>query len=211
MAEYGDAYLYANEVFETLQSGASATISTGERLELPPQEGVEVPQLFTAQSSADYPRAIWRPAYYGNYTNANRGAVKIDIVVIHVAEGSFSGTISWFQDPGSNVSAHYVVGRSGEVAQCVHNEDIDWHAGNWNYNTKSIGIEHAGYADNPETWTPRLYRSSAKLSAYLSRRFNIPVNRRHFIGHREVPGVTKTCPGRYFNFDKYLRLVRRYK
>jgi hypothetical protein len=26
-----------------------------------------------------------------------------------------------------------------------------------------------------------------------------------------VPGVNKTCPGRYFNFDRYLRLIRRYK
>jgi N-acetyl-anhydromuramyl-L-alanine amidase AmpD len=93
----------------------------------------------------------------------------------------------------------------------VRNEDIAWHAGNWKYNKKSIGIEHAGYAGNPHTWTTRMYRSSARLSAYLSRRYNIPVDRRHFIGHREVPGVNKTCPGSYFNWDRYLRLVRRHR
>jgi N-acetyl-anhydromuramyl-L-alanine amidase AmpD len=133
------------------------------------------------------------------------------MVIVHVAQGSYSGTISWFKYGPSNVSAHYVVARDGRVAQCVRNEDIAWHAGKWRYNRKSIGIEHAGYAGNPNTWTTRMYRSSAKLSAYLSRRFNIPVDRRHFIGHRQMPGVNRTCPGRYFDWDRYLRLVRHYE
>jgi len=208
VAEYGGGDLYAQEVFETMKSGASATISTGESLQLAPQD-VEVPQLFyTAQSSADYGRAVWRPAYRGNYTNANRGAPTIDYIIIHIAQGSYSGTISWFQNPRSNVSAHYVVGRRGYVAQCVHNEDIAWHAGDWHYNRKSIGIEHAGYAN--QRWTDRMYHSSAKLSAYLCRRFNIPV-KHHIIGHRSVPGVATRCPGRRFNRDRYHRLVRRYR
>ena len=210
VAEYGGIDLYAVEVYEALEEGASATISTGESLELAPQD-VEAPQVFTTQGKADYRGAVWRPAHRSNYTNRNRGAKQIDMVIIHVAQGSYSGTISWFQYGGSDVSAHYVVGQKGQVAQCVRNEDIAWHAGNWEYNKKSIGIEHAGYAGDPDTWTNRLYRSSAKLSAYLSKRYNIPVDRRHFIGHREVPGVDKTCPGSYFNWEKYLRLVRRYR
>ena len=205
VAAYGGNDLYAQEVFETLKSGASATISTGEHLELAPQE-VEVPQLYTAQSS-DYRGAAWRPAHGSNRTNANRGAAKIDFIVIHIAQGSYSGTISWFQNPKSNVSAHYVVGRSGQIAQCVRNEDIAWHAGNWKYNKRSIGIEHAGYASHK--WTDRMYRSSAKLSARLCKRFNIPV-RHHIIGHRAVPGVATRCPGRSYNRRRYLRLVRRY-
>ena len=205
VAEYGDGDLYAQEVFETLKSGASATISTGERLELPPQE-VEVPQLYTAQS-LDYARAAWRPAYPGNYTNDNRGAPVIDYIVIHIAQGSYSATIGWFQDPRANVSAHYVVGRGGQVAQCVRNEDVAWHAGNWWYNKKSIGIEHAGYAG--ARWPAKMYRSSARLSARLCKRFNIPVYR-HIIRHRSVPGVATNCPGRGYNRYRYLRLVRRY-
>jgi hypothetical protein len=219
VADYGDTELYAVEVYETLKDGASATISTGESLKLEPQEGVEVPQVFTAQSNANYGRALWRPAYRGNYTNAHRGVPKIDLIVIHVAQGSYSGTINWFQDPRANVSAHYVVSRGGRVAQCVHNEDIAWHAGYWRTNTKSIGIEHAGYIGNRRSFTRRMYRSSARLSAYLSRRFNIPVDRRHIIGHNQVPGCPGpgggvTChrdPGRHWNWDRYMRLIRRYR
>ena len=207
VAEYGGSELYAQEVFEALDSGVSATISTGERLRLAPQE-VEVPQLYTAQSTANYRRAVWRPAYRGNYTQATRGALIIDFIVIHIAQGSYSGTISWFQNPRANVSAHYVVGRTGRISQCVHNADIAWHAGNWKFNRKSIGIEHAGYGSH--RWTDRMYRSSAKLSAYLCRRFNIPVRRHYIRGHRSVPKVATRCPGRLFDKDWYLRLVRHY-
>ena len=28
----------------------------------------------------------------------------------------------------------------------VAEQDIAWHAGNWDYNTRAIGIEHEGYA-----------------------------------------------------------------
>jgi hypothetical protein len=210
MVEYGGIDLYAVEVYETLESGASATISTGERVELPPQD-VEVPQTLTTQGRrADYRRADWRPAYRGNYSNRDRGNKHIDRVILHIAQGSYSGTISWFKNPDSNVSAHYVVGEKRRVAQCVRNEDIAWHAGNWKYNRKSIGIEHSGFAGNPRAFKGK-YETSARLSAYLARRYNIPVDRRHFVLHRNVPGVTKTCPGRHFDYDKYLRLVRRYK
>ena len=208
VADYGDTELYAIEVYETLKEGASSTISTGESLELPPQKGVEVPQLVTTASGrADYRKARWRPASPRNYTNAHRGAAKIDMIVIHVAQGGFSATINWFQNPIARASAHYVVGRKGAVAQCVHNADIAWHAGWWKTNKKSIGIEHAGYAG--ARWPAKMYRSSARLSARLCKRFNIPVYR-HIIRHRSVPGVATNCPGRGYNRYRYLRLVRRY-
>jgi N-acetyl-anhydromuramyl-L-alanine amidase AmpD len=92
----------------------------------------------------------------------------------------------------------------------VRNEDIAWHAGHWWYNKRSIGIEHSGYASSPGAFRGK-YRTSAKLSAYLARRYNIPVDPKHVVLHRNVPGVNKTCPGRYFDYHTYLRLVRRYK
>jgi hypothetical protein len=219
VADYGDTELYAQEVYETLKSGASLTNSSGETIELVPQEGVEVPQIVTIQSRADYRRAVWRPAYRGNYTNANRGAARIDMIVIHVAEGSYSAAINWFQHPRANASAHYVVDRKGHEAQCVKNEDIAWHAGWWKTNKRSIGIEHAGSIGNPRSFTRKMYRSSARLSAYLCRRFNIPVDRRYIIGHNEVPGCPGrgggvSChrdPGRHWNWNKYIRLIKRYK
>ncbi len=219
VAEYGDTDLYAVEVYETLKGGASLTISTGESLELASYEDAEVPQVFTTRSVNQYPGAAWRPAHGGNYTNANRKEAIIDLIVIHVAQGSYSGTVNWFQDRRASSSAHYVVSGKGRAAQCVRNEDIAWHAGWWKTNKKSIGIEHAGYIGNPRSFTGRMYRSSARLSAYLCRRFNIPVDRQHIIGHKQVPGCSgpgggvycHTDPGRYWNWDRYLRLIKHYK
>ena len=206
-AAYGDTDLYAVEVYETLKTGASATISTGERLQLSPQ-AVEIPLIDIAGARADYRHATWHKANDGNLTDSHRGAKDIDIIVVHVAQGSYAGTIKWFERARSNVSAHYVVSRGGKVAQCVRDEDIAWHAGNWPYNKRSIGIEHEGYASEPKT--ARQYRSSARLAAYLSRRLGIPVDRHHIIGHRDVPGVNTACPGR-FDFARYLRLIKTYR
>ena len=220
VAEYGGTELYAVEVYETLKVGAALSISTGERLALAPQAGVRVPQVLTTRTSgaADYARASWRPAHYGNYTSANRDPARIDQIVLHVAQGSYSGTINWFQDSEASASSHYVVSPSGLVAQCVLAEDIAWHAGWWRTNTRSIGIEHAGYVDNPNCFTPEMYRASAQLSAYLCRRFGIPVDHRHIIGHDQVPGCSgegggadcHTDPGPHWDWTRYLPLVRRY-
>jgi hypothetical protein len=220
LADYANTDLYASQVYRVLEAGASLTISTGERLKLSPQD-VEVPQVYTAQSgAADYRRAVWRPAASCNYTNSNREAsYDIRKIVIHVAEGSYSGTIGWFQNCAAGTSAHYVVGRRGGVAQSVRGKDIAWHAGWWATNKHSIGIEHAGYTNNPNSFTRRMYRASARLSAWCCKKYRIPIDRSHIIGHNQVPGCSgsgggagcHTDPGRYWNWTKYMRLVRYYR
>jgi hypothetical protein len=213
VAEYGGIDLYAVEVFQTLKDGASATISTGERVSLAPQD-VEVQTVAASRAAApDYGRATWRPAYSGNYSrkfNRERD-VNIDRLIVHVVQGTAAGAVSWFQNSSSNVSAHYVVGDRGRVYQCVRHEDVAWHAGNWSYNKHSIGIEHGGWADKRATWTDAKIRASAKLAAYCCRRHKIRVDRQHIIEHNRVPGTDHYCPGRFFPYDKYLRMVRRLK
>src|SRR5215217_2925949 len=132
LAEYANTDLYASQVYRVLEAGATLTISTGERLKLSPQD-VEVLQVYTAQrGAADHQRAVWRPAASCNYTNSNREAsYDIRKIVIHVAEGSYSSTIGWFQNCAAGSSAHYVISRRGGVAQSVRGEDIAWHAGWW--------------------------------------------------------------------------------
>jgi hypothetical protein len=219
VAEYGDNDLYAVAVYETLRDGATETISSGEMVELAPQD-VDVPQVFTTMAAADYRKAAWRPANSGNYSNSDRERTyNIDKIVVHVVQGSYAGCISWFQNSQANVSAHYVVSKGGKVAQCVRHEDWAWHAGDRGTNHRSIGIEHEGYVDEKKWFTDSMYRASAKLAAYCSKRHRIPVDRQHIIGHIQVPGCSgkgggyscHTDPGRYWDWDKYLRLVRSYR
>jgi hypothetical protein len=220
LTKYAHTDLYASQVYGVLKDGASLTISTGERLKLSPQD-VEVPQVYTAQSGAtNYPLAAWRPAASCNYTNSNRETFyDVRKIVIHVAEGSYSGTISWFENCAAGASAHYVVSRKGGVAQCVRDEDIAWHAGWWDTNTHSIGIEHAGYIDNPEWFTRSMYHTSARLSAWCCKKYKIPIDRKHIISHSQVPGCSgsgggvhcHTDPGPFWDWKMYMRLILYYR
>lgn len=51
------------------------------------------------------------------------------IVIHYTAGGSAKGSIDWLCNPQSRASAHYVISRSGDVAQLVRLKDKAWHAG----------------------------------------------------------------------------------
>ncbi|WP_062646295.1 N-acetylmuramoyl-L-alanine amidase [Streptomyces maremycinicus] len=159
----------------------------------------------------DHPLAEWQPAAAANRTPADRPTSHpVDRVVIHVTQTLYAQALTVFQNPRKKVSAHYVV-RSvdGHVAQCVRESDIAWHAGNWDHNTRSIGIEHEGWVDRPDYFTDALYLGSARLTASVCDRYGIPKDRAHIIGHYEVPGTDHTDPGPNWDWDRYLRLVSR--
>ncbi|MER6206246.1 N-acetylmuramoyl-L-alanine amidase [Streptomyces sp. NPDC001642] len=163
-----------------------------------------------AQTQAvDYPPAEWQPASTSNYTASNRPSTyPLDYVVIHVTQETYPNTLSIFQNPRKKVSAHYLVrSADGHVAQCVREADIAWHAGNWDYNTRSIGIEHEGWVDQPQWFTNALYEQSAKLTAAICTKYGLPKDRAHIIGHYEVPGTDHTDPGPNWDWTRYIRLV----
>lgn len=210
VGQYADTDLYATSVYSVLKSGESRTISTGESMQLAPQN-VDVPRVYTAMANySDYPPAAWRPAARDNYTDSSREkSYDINKVIIHVAQGSYASTIRWFKNSGADVSAHYVVSRSGNISQCVRNKNIAWHAGNWRYNCHSIGIEHAGYVSG--YFTRAMYRASARLTAWNCKKHRIPIDRTHIIGHYQVPGSDHTDPGPHWNWKRYMHLVHYYR
>ncbi len=172
-------------------------------------------------ATADYGPAAWVPASSANYTVANRPSdYPIDMIVIHDIEGSYATGISDFQNPAWQASAHYVVSYTGRVAQMVLERDIAWHAGNWDYNTRSIGIEHEGYAYVPYTYTTAEYQASAHLIASICSRWGVPMDRQHVIGHYQVPDPNHpgefggeshhTDPGPYWNWSYYMSLAQTY-
>lgn len=87
--------------------------------------------------------------------------------------------------------------------------DVAYHAGNRDYNERSVGIEHAGFVDRPQDFTDAMYAASARLTAGICARYGIPVDRKHILGHVEVPGTDHTDPGPHWDWDRYLELVRR--
>lgn len=155
-----------------------------------------------------------------NHTNANRSIRSIDRIVIHVAEGSYWGSVRWLANARSHGSSHFIVSRKGEIAQLVSTSDVAWHAGNSRVNARSIGIEHEGYTYRRGSITDAEYHASARLVAYLARRMRIPIDRRHIIGHHEVGNPYRrgmrggidghTDPGPFWRWRYYMSLVRKY-
>jgi N-acetyl-anhydromuramyl-L-alanine amidase AmpD len=153
----------------------------------------------------------------GNRTSSARGIKSVDRIVVHVTEGSFWGSVRWLRNHRSHGSSHYVISRGGDVVQLVSTSDVAWHAGNRWVNRHSIGIEHEGFTRRGG-FTQAQYDASARLVAYLAAKAAMPVDRRHVIGHAEVPspggGVGgadhHTDPGRKWDWRRYMALVRRY-
>jgi hypothetical protein len=208
------------QIYAALQSGATRTTSTGETITFAAQSPAAIgpaagaPAVATA-TSTDYPLAAWVPADPSNYTVANRAHdYPIDMIIIHDIEGSYGSAIQLFQTPGYAASAHYVVSYGGDITQMVLEKDIAWHAGNWDYNTRAIGIEHEGFAWTPGLYTTAEYNASAALAASICSRWGVPMDRTHVIGHNEVPDPNNpglyggadhhTDPGPYWDWTYYM-------
>ncbi|MFC7310378.1 N-acetylmuramoyl-L-alanine amidase [Streptomyces monticola] len=163
------------------------------------------------EGAVDQPGAQWIAASRANLRYADRPAdYPIDRVIIHVTQGSYDTAVRVFRDPLHAAAAHYVIrARDGHIAQMARELDVAFHAGNREFNERSVGIEHEGFVDKPSSFTDVMYRSSARLCADICARYEIPVDREHIIGHHEVPGATHTDPGRHWDWDRYIRLVRK--
>jgi hypothetical protein len=185
---------YAAQVYRVLRDGAVSVTESG-LVRLAPQAFIingaiwaDLEQDLGGEYCPNGACVAFVPAASSNYSNGRSG-LPITTIVIHDMEGGYSGTISWFQNPSSQVSAHYDIRSSdGQITQQVHDGDTAWHAGNWDVNQHAIGIEHEGYAHTGSQWyTEAMYKSSAALTRWLCDTFHIPQDRTHIIGHYEVP------------------------
>ncbi len=77
-----------------------------------------------------------------HYT-ARRSGRKIDKIIIHHNAGNLTISGIWDVWQTRPASAHYQVDSNGRIGQLVWDRNTAWHAGNWEANTTSIGIEHA--------------------------------------------------------------------
>jgi hypothetical protein len=153
----------------------------------------------------EYPlAAAFVPADSSNYTAG--GITNVQYVVVHTMQGSYAGSISWFQNPTSDVSAHFCMrSEDGEITQMVGLGDRAWHVGN--SNSVAIGIEHEGFVDDASWYTWATYARSAELARWLADHHGLPLDRDHIVGHAELPAQTHTDPGPNWNWDLYMALV----
>lgn len=161
------------------------------------------------------------PAAWPNYSHRVMPPSSVRLVVVHETEGSYDATVAWFRNPRARVSAHYVVGRDGRIAHMVPNDRPAWQAGNSYVNAHAIGIENEGVVAVDGTVTDTEYRASAQLVASLLARYHLPADRRHVIGHNEVPDpyhrgqyggyAHHTDPGAFWDWQRYMSYIRAYR
>lgn len=143
-------------------------------------------------------RAIAKPtikSFIESPNYSSRDGTGIDMIVLHcTTSASAEGTISWFQDRKSQVSAHYLVDTNGDIYQMVRDEFSAWHAKA--SNARSIGIEHVGTTNGRLTEAQNV--ASAQLIRWAIAAYGIPLA--NVVGHRFAPGNegTTDCPGQLF-------------
>lgn len=163
------------------------------------------------QAQPTQPTIIWDPS--PNYNS--RGGVAIDSIVIHTTEGSYSGAVSWLKNPSAGASAHYVIKENGtEIKQLVADSDRAWHA--TYYNSRSIGIECAGFAGQASTWTQGILPALYDLVAWLCYTHGVQAvhptgqatsqtqqdfNSVGLVGHFQIQPWNRSDPGAYFDWN----------
>lgn len=99
-----------------------------------------------------------------------RNGKKVNKIIIHYNAGDLTVDGCWQVWQTREASAHYQVESSGKIGQLVWDSDTAWHAGNWDANLTSIGIEHANQGNN---FTEACLDSGAHLVAALCKKFGL--------------------------------------
>jgi N-acetylmuramoyl-L-alanine amidase len=127
------------------------------------------------------------------------------MVVLHyTAMQSAEAALQRLCDPEIEVSAHYLIGETGQIWQMVDEEMRAWHAGagQWgdvdDVNSRSIGIELANPATHPFP-EPQMVALEWLLGDIIHRRAIRP---ERVIGHSDMAPGRKSDPGGRFDWHR---------
>ena len=116
---------------------------------------------------------IWNDIAEWRGPTVNRvtaGMVEWRGLVVHIAEGSYEGTIAWQKNPAASVSSHFVCDTDGTLAQVVDTADTAWTqiAGNGHW----LSVECAGFTPNP--LTPQQVQALSVLLRRCHHAYGVP-------------------------------------
>jgi N-acetylmuramoyl-L-alanine amidase len=141
-----------------------------------------------------------------------RDGVRPDCIVLHyTGMPTAEAALALLRDPASQVSAHYFVWESGEVAQLVAEDKRAWHAGTgvWSgardLNSASIGVEIAnpGHDGALPPFPPPQIDAVIALCRDIAARRSIRPER--ILAHSDVAPARKRDPGERFPWDALAR------
>lgn len=139
-----------------------------------------------------------------HYTPGRSGR-EVDKVVVHYNAGNLTAEGCYSVWQTREASAHYQVEDGGRVGQLVWDRDTAWHAGNWDQNCRSIGIEHANRADG--TVSEACLDNGAHLTAAVCKAYGLgrPEWLVNVFPHKHFQDTS--CPGQIYGSQKdaYIR------
>ncbi len=109
---------------------------------------------------ARYPKAQWVGASPQDFST---NKIQHKFIIIHVEEGTETGTDAWFHNPAAQVSAHFGVAKTGHVQQFVDTDDTAWAEGQWNF--LGISVEHEGMSG--QHLTPQQVQADKELFQWI--------------------------------------------
>lgn len=152
------------------------------------------------------PEPIWFPS--PNF-GPRRGGQCPSLVVLHyTAMHNAQAALERLCDPAAEVSAHYLIGREGQLWQLVQEEQRAWHAGagEWHgqddVNSRSIGIELDNGGDHPFS-EPQMAALEGLLKQIMQRWDMLP---EAVIGHSDMAPGRKIDPGPRFDWQRLSNL-----
>lgn len=128
-----------------------------------------------------------------HYTKGRAGK-KINKIIVHHNDGNLTVEGCWNVWQTREASAHYQVEADGSVGQLVWDSDTAWHAGSWDANLTSIGIEHADISRSPYRLSDATLENGAHLVAALCKKFGLgrPQWRKNVFPHSDFRSTE--CP-----------------
>lgn len=147
-----------------------------------------------------------------NFNNRRRPDDITAIVIHSTANSSLERVVDWFNNPSSQVSAHYTIGKDGQIVQHVQDMHRAWHAGRSTWrgregcNDYTLGIELVNLNDGNDPYPEAQHRANLALCAYLADKYNISPD--NIMGHLDIalPPGRKSDP-RGYNLDRLRREV----
>ena len=114
-----------------------------------------------------------RDLILNKHFTGGRNGCRIDKVILHHNGGNLSGEGCYNVWQTREASAHYQVDANGVITQIVWDGDTAWHAGNYQANCTSIGIEHADICTNPWKISDATLDNGAHLTAVVCKYYGL--------------------------------------
>lgn len=143
-------------------------------------------------------------------------------LIMHSTVGGYEGSISWFMNPASKASTHYIVSSAGDITQCVEESNGCYGAGIISaFGSKAPKVLQENYLVNPNLYSIQIelvdekqgilriypekqYKAVLELAADIIIRHQIKVDPGYILMHKQIDPAHRSDPVGFWNHTKFI-------